>query len=181
MKIDSLITTLALVAVVACNDDDSTAPAANTTRSYNQVQRLGNPLVSEVFLAKRDHPFHGSIGPADDVAAFAPSVKGFVATFRPEATDLQATLAGALLPDMLIVQTDKAPSTAGWLSWALADGYGGRTLSDDVVDVGLSAIFSSLLSPTQAVCEPFALPLCTDNVAPHGTLSTTFPYLATPK
>ena len=168
----------------ACGDDATgvTTPMTQApTRSFNQVQRLGNPLVSEVFLPKKDHGFHGSVGPAEDAAAFTTTVKGFVAAFRPQATTLQNTLASVLLPDMLIVQTDKSPSTAGWLSWALANGYGGRKLTDDVVDTGLSAIFSDLLDPTQFVCKPGALPLCTDNVGPHSTFSTTFPYLAAPK
>jgi hypothetical protein len=171
-----------LAAAVACGDSDSnTTEPIQTTRTYNQVQRLGNPLVSEVFLAKKDHPFHGTIGPTDDAAAFTASVKGFVAAFRPQATALQTTLASVLLPDVLIVQTDKAASTAGWLTWALANGYGGRKLTDDVVDIGLSGIFSDLLDPTQSVCKPFALPLCTDNVGSHSTFATTFPYLAAPK
>ncbi|MEO7083518.1 MAG: DUF4331 family protein [Gemmatimonadaceae bacterium] len=171
-----------LIGAAACGDSSTTSPTVVTaTRSYNQVQRLGNPLVSEVFLMKKDHPFHGSIGPADDAAAFTGSVKGFVAAFRPAATTLQATLASVLLPDMLIIQTDKAQTSAGWLTWALANGWGGRKLTDDVVDTGLSAIFSDLLDPTQAVCKPGALPLCTDNIASHSTFTTTFPYLATPK
>jgi hypothetical protein len=82
---------------------------------------------------------------------------------------------------MLIVQTDKAASTAGWLTWALANGYGGRKLTDDVVDIGLSAIFSDLLDPTQSVCKPFTLPLCTDNIGSHSTFAPTFPYLAAPR
>jgi hypothetical protein len=167
----------------ACSDSTTspTVTTPTTTRTYNQVQRLGNPLLSEVFLAKKDHPFHGSIGPADDAAAFGASVKGFVAAFRPSATTLQNTLASVLLPDMLIIQTDKATTSAGWLTWALANGWGGRKLSDDVVDTGLSAIFSDLLDPTQAVCKPGALPLCTDNVGSHSTFATTFPYLGAPK
>ena len=141
------LTALALSA--ACSDDnDTTGPSSNSTRTFNQVQRLGNPLVSEVFLAKKDHGFHGSIGPDGDAAAFGGTVKGFVAAFRPQATTLQNTLASVLLPDMLIVQTDKAPTTAGWLSWALSNGWGGRKLTDDVVDVGLTGIFSDLLDPT---------------------------------
>ena len=171
-----------LLVAAACGDSDSsTTEPIQTTRTYNQVQRLGNPLVSEVFLAKKDHPLHGSIGPSDDAATFGANVKGFVAAFRPQATALQATLAGALLPDMLIIQTDKAGSTAGWLSWALANGYGGRKLTDDVVDIGLSGIFSDLLDATQSVCKPFTLPLCTDNVGSHATFATTFPYLGAPK
>jgi hypothetical protein len=174
------LATLALSA--ACSDDNgTTGPSSNSTRTFNQVQRLGNPLVSEVFLAKKDHAFHGSIGPDGDAAAFGGTVKGFVAAFRPQATTLQNTLASVLLPDMLIVQTDKAPSTAGWLSWALSSGWGGRKLTDDVVDVGLTGIFSDLLDPTQSVCKAFTLPLCTDDVGSHSTFQTTFPYLANPK
>lgn len=174
---------VALAAVAACGSDNTTTSpiTATATRAYDQVQRLGNPLVSEVFLAKKDHAFHGSLGPSDDVAAFTTSLKGFVAAFRPQATTAQSTLAAVLLPDMLIIQTDKATTTAGWLSWAIANGWGGRKLTDDVVDTGLSAIFSDLLDPTQAVCKPGALPLCTDNVGPHSTFSTSFPYLAAPK
>ena len=117
-----------LAAAVACGDsgDAITGTTNDAATTYNQVQRLGNPLVSEVFLLKRDHAYHGSIGPSDDVAAFSGKVKGFVGAFRPNATALQNTLASVLLPDMLIVQTDKAPGTAGWLTWALANGYGGR-------------------------------------------------------
>ena len=46
---------------------------------------------------------------------------------------------------MLIVQTDKDPATAGWLTWLplapFANGYGGRKLEDDVVDLALLAVF----------------------------------------
>lgn len=172
------IATLAIAA--ACGSDSTTTPN-NSGKTYNQVQRLGNPLVSEVFLAKKDHPLHGSTAPDGDAAAFGATVKGFVAAFRPQATTLQTTLATVLLPDVLIVQTDKAPATAGWLSWALSNGWGGRKLTDDVVDVGLTGIFSDLLDPTQFVCKPFTLPLCTDNVGSHSTFTASFPYLAAPK
>ena len=79
------------------------------------------------------------------------------------------------------MDASKNPNTAGWLSWALASGWGGRKLSDDVVDLGLTAIFSSFLNPTGALCAPFALPLCTDNVGSNDkAFSPTFPYLASP-
>ncbi len=175
-----------LTAATACSDDDNTiiGPNVDVTRTYNQVQRLGNPLVSEVLLAKRDHAFHGSSNPAEDVANFSAKVKGFVAAFRPNATGLQNALAATLLPDVLQVNTDQAQNTAGYLSYVLAasgKGYGGRKLADDVVDISLTAVFSDLLDPTQFVCKPFTLPLCTDNVASHGGFTTTFPYLAPAK
>ena len=168
-----------LLAFGACSNDNNSSTGP-TTREYNQVQRLGNPLVSEVFLAKKDHAFHGSVGPAADVAAFAPTVQAFPTAFGRDAA-IGNTLASVLLPDMLIVQLDKDPASAGWLSWALANGYGGRKLSDDVVDAGLTAIFGPLLGDaSHKVCDNFALPLCTDNVADPGRHTDTFPYLKPP-
>ena len=173
----------ALAGATACDDDNVTG-LSGEPKTYNQVQRLGNPLVSEVLLMKRDHAFHGSIGPDADVANLAPKVKGFVAAFRPNATALQNAIAGTLLPDMLTVFTAQPQSSAGYLSYVLApsgQAYGGRKLADDVVDISLTAVFSDLLDPTQAVCKPFVLPLCTDNVPSHGGFTTTFPYLGAPK
>jgi hypothetical protein len=85
------------------------------------------------------------------------------------------TLAAVLLPDMLIVQADKATATAGWLSWALANGYGGRKLTDDVLDAAASAVFGSLLDPNNV-----SVGLTTDNVANDSQFQATFPYLAVP-
>jgi uncharacterized protein DUF4331 len=156
-----------------CNSDAFLPKAA---RTYNQVQRLGNPLVSEVFLAKRSHPVHGSIGPDRDVALLSAELKGFVATVAGRNSTVQNTLAAVLLPDELIIQTDRDPATAGWLTWALANGWGGRKLSDDVVGAGLDAIFGPLLDPNNT-----SLGLETDNVPANDVpFSTSFPYLAAP-
>ena len=104
----------ALAFAAACGSDSDTGTGISPTdapKTYNQVQRLGNPLVSEVLLLKRDHGFHGSSNPSDDVANFTAPVKAFVAQFRPAATGLQGALAATLLPDMLQVQTDQAQGT----------------------------------------------------------------------
>jgi hypothetical protein len=161
----------------ACSSDNTktTATGPTTVRAYDQVQRLGNPLVSEVFLAKRSHPVHGALGPADDTI-IEPEFKSFVATVAGRDTTVQNTLAAVLLPDMLIVQTDKAPSTAGWLTWALANGYGGRKLSDDVTAAGLDAIFGTLIETAGNSCPA----LCNDNVPAHTDYQTSFPYLGNP-
>ena len=163
---------LAVSAVTACNSD-STTTTPTVTRTFDQVQRLGNPLVSEVFLAKRSHDLHGSIGPSQDAGLIKAELISFVANVAGRNATVQNTLAAVLLPDMLIVQTDKAPSTAGWLSWALANGWGGRKLTDDVVDAGLSAIFGSLLDPSNVTPG-----LTTDNVGSDSPFLTTFPYVA---
>jgi hypothetical protein len=165
----------AVLGAAACNNDSGAVTEPAGTRMYNQVQRLGNPLVSEVFLAKRSHPQHASIGPAEDATMIGPELKRFVLDVAGRKQTVANTLAAVLLPDMLVVQTDKSPATSGWLGWALADGWGGRNLTDDVVDAGLSALFGSLLDS-----DNVSPGLTTDNVANDSPFLTTFPYLASP-
>ena len=152
-------------------DDDKTI--------YDQTDFLGNPLVSEVTIAKANHGLYNRTQPYN-TATFLPQTAAFVTSFgRPLA--LAQLLGSVLYPDILIVDASKNPNTAGWLSWALSNGWGGRKLTDDVVDLGLTAIFSSFLNPTGALCAPFTLPLCTDNVGSNDkAFSPTFPYLASP-
>lgn len=173
-----LLPLLILATVAACgtDDDDIAGPPAGP-RAYNQVERLGNPLVSEVFLAKRNHGFHNAGMPSTDVTNHATELKAFVKTVAGRQDNVANTIASVLLPDMLIVQLDKPANSAGWLTWALADGYGGRKLTDDVVDAGLSAIFGPLLSPANVT-----LALASDNVSQNDrAFGTTFPYLAAPQ
>lgn len=179
---------VALTLLAACGDDPTgltsadaqfSAAVANKTM-YDQVEFLGNPLVSEVTIVKANHDDYNRQQPYA-TSTFRPQTEQFIVQVGGRPAAYAQTVAGVLYPDMLVVDTSKPGSTAGWLSWALASGWGGRKLADDVVDVGLSAIFSSLLSPTAASCAPFQLPLCTDNVnANDRPFATTFPYLATP-
>ena len=153
------------------SDDDATI--------YDQTDFLGNPLVSEVTIAKANHGAYNRTQPYN-TSTFRPQTEAFITSFgRPAA--LATTLGSVLYPDMLVVDPSKNPNSAGWLSWALSSGWGGRKLTDDVVDLGLTAIFSSFLNATGALCQPFQLPLCTDNVgANDAAFSSTFPYLAAP-
>ena len=160
----------------ACSDDDDddiTGPG-NQDRVYSQIERLGNPLVSEVFFAKRDHGLHNTTAPATDVAnGFAAKIKAFTDAFNRGNT-IGNTLGAVLVPDMLMVFPNRQGTTAGWLSWALANGYGGRKLTDDVVDAGLTATFGNLLDPQAQVLAG----LTSDNVPMSvRSFSTTFPYL----
>ena len=170
-----LIPALSLAALAACSEDTKTIFALDPNRVYRQVERLGNPLVNEVFIAKRNHGLHNVTGPASDNTTIKLEMEAFVNSFgRP--TSVGTTLTAVLLPDELIVDPTKDGSTAGWLSWALAAGYGGRKLTDDVVDAGTAAIFGTLLSPTGAIPA-----LVGDNVnASQKPFLTTFPYLAAP-
>ena len=204
----------ALTALTACSDTSATGLEASADRTssnsaklydvvYDQVEFLGNPLVSEVTVVKKFHDDYNRKMPYNP-EKFIEQTKLFITGVagRPQA---RADLLVSVLyntSDMLIVDTRNPRATAGWLSWvpqvnavygavsrdnrAAGPGWGGRRLGDDVVDVGLTAIFSSFLSDAlmdgaSASCAPFALPLCTDNVGANDkAFGTTFPYLAPP-
>jgi hypothetical protein len=147
---------------------------------YEQVEFLGNPLVSEVTIEKANHDSYNRTQPYNS-AVFGPQSLAFINAFRAGQPAVANTLGAVLYPDMLIVESSRNPATSGWLSWALASGWGGRNLSDDVVDAGLSAIFGKVITATGAYCDNGTLPLCTDNVpANDKAFSSTFPYLASP-
>jgi hypothetical protein len=175
---------LGLALVAGCSDNNTTVAGPDPNRAYNQVQRLGNPLVSEVLLTKRSHPTHGSIGPDQDAALIGPEITGFLTgpgSVAGRDPAYAAVLGGALLPDMLIVQTDKAPATSGWLTWLplapFSNGWGGRNLPDDVTDLALSAVFGDPFGADPTHTTPS---LTTDNVGSDSPFTTTFPYLAPP-
>ena len=163
------------------DDDDDDRDDVNARRMrYEQVEFLGNPLVSEVTIVKANHDRYNRTQPYNS-AEFGAQSLAFINAFRGGQPEVANTLGAVLYPDMLIVESSRNPATAGWLSWILANGWGGRKLADDVVDAGLSAIFGKIISPTGAFCDNGQLPLCTDNVPLNDkSFLSTFPYLAAP-
>jgi hypothetical protein len=182
--------TLAVLAIVlagsmAACDDDNGITGNDTTRTYSQIERLGNPLVSEVFFPKRDHGLHNTKNPTDDPLTMANGgtdvpghIRSFVSQFPGRTEKTITTLQAVLSPDVLVVFPNRNGTNAGWLTWALAPGvgYGGRKLNDDVVDVGLASVFGNALDAAQ----PVLAGLASDNVgAGVRTFPGTFPYLPT--
>src|SRR3954471_15227748 len=94
----------ALLGGAACSDDGDILGSTNIVdpnRVYNQIDRIGNPLVSEVFLEKRDHGCHNSGTPSTDVANFKTKLEAFVKNVAGRNAQVQTTLSSVLLPDML--------------------------------------------------------------------------------
>ena len=182
--LSAAVAILAVTLATACSDDDDDITGTSANRSYTQIERLGNPLVSEVFFPKRDHGLHNTKGPDVDAKLMTEGgtdVPGHVRSFLSQfnrSEKIITTIGSVFSQDMLLVFPNRQPASAGWLSWALANGYGGRKLTDDVVDAGLTASFGNLLDPA----APVVAGLTSDNVgASVRTFSNTFPYLAAPK
>ena len=192
---------IVVASATACESDDptgvdtddtimaqDTVRLGNTNLVFNQIERLGNPLVSEVLFEKRIHGFHNSTNPRTDVANFTGEVVKFMVNVAGRDTATARTLASVLLPDMLLVFPNRAAgvtsasvdgaASVGWLTWTplLGNGYGGRKLdNDDAVDKGLAATFGPLLSPNNV-----SPGLASDNVGDPRNEPNTFPYLAAP-
>ena len=182
--IASLMTLGLVVTAGACNDNSSLLTGVDTNRQYVQIERLGNPLVSEVFFPKRDHGLHNTKSPIDDTRPMTDKgtdVPGHIRSFASafgRSEKIISTLGSVLAPDELLVFPNRAGNTAGWLTWALANGYGGRKLTDDVVDDGLTAVFGNLLDAT----APVIAGLTSDNVpASVRSFAPSFPYLESPR
>lgn len=162
----------------------------NTNLVFDQIERLGNPLVSEVFVEKREHDFFNTTNPNTDVQFFRDDLTRFVTNVAGRDAAYANAVASALTPDMLMVFPNRAPGVTaanadasglvGWLTYALAPnntGYGGRKLdNDDAVDKGLSVIFGAALGNTNNVSPG----LTTDNVPDNQTDPDAFPYVAAP-
>src|SRR5713226_7413720 len=121
---------LVLAVGAACNDTTALT-GVDTNRIYVQIERLGNPLVSEVFFPKRDHGLDNNKSPSDDPKTMAAGgtdvpghIRSFLSSFPNRTEKTITTLQAVLSPDMLLVFPNRAGATAGWLSWALANGYG---------------------------------------------------------
>jgi hypothetical protein len=178
-----LLAVLAGLVAAACSDDGN---GPSTPKTYDQIQRLGNPLISEVLLSKASHPKHGTTGPDTDPTTIGPEILSFITgegSVAGRSESYATTLGSVLLPDVLVVQTDKNPDTAGWLSWLplapFSSGWGGRKLSDDVTDLALLALFGDPFGADPAGAEGKEA-LTTDHVAFDSQLLPTFPYIGNP-
>ena len=179
------VSVAAFALIAACSDDvASTAPlnpsdavsadASTDRRIYVQKDRLANPLVSEVMVVKALHDKYNFGNPSSDVAEWTDDLTGFVNGVAGRSPAYASAIAGALLPDMLLTYPKRDGKPVFWLSWVFG-GYGGRSLPDDVVDIGLGAIFGTLLGNTNNVTPG----LTTDNVSANDSpFRSTFPYLA---
>ncbi len=181
--ITDVVTEIETDTVIDVVVETDTVHIGNTLVVFDQIERLGNPLVSEVTIDKREHPHYNTSVPSEDVAQFRPQIARFVTTVAGREQAYANAVAAALTPDMLVVRTDKmggGPQGAnvGWLTYVLdpANGYGGRKLQgDDVVDKGLSVIFGGALGNDNNVSPG----LVTDNVdGDERDDAVTFPYVA---
>jgi hypothetical protein len=166
---------------------------------FKQVERLANPLAMEVPVEKRFHAQHDVFPPTRDPEFFTDDYIEFITQVAGRSEDYARAIAGVLLGtadnpgDKIAVFTNRAPGVTaatandpsggsplvGFLSQVLApdQGYGGRTLVDDVVDIAAGAVFGTALGNMNNVSPG----LVTDNVDSDDVAPLNeFPYFAPP-
>ena len=186
----SFLFTLSLLVLVFGTAGCDFLPGGGTDKDetvFVQQDRLGRPVVNEVLAtwANSRHEINNSIVPTQDDQELKGDIINFMKVTAGRSDAHANTLAAVLVPDVLLVDLSQSgPATYLGVETGGATGgtFGGRALTDDVVDISLGAIFGTTLSDLGLV-DPDGneIPaLTTDNVGTENNNSDTFPYLVAP-
>jgi hypothetical protein len=158
---------IAMAAFSSCSNDP-TLGGANTNGQNNifyQVDRVGNPGLTEVFSPWSRHDASNRATPSGDAAAMQTDITSFMNQYAGRSAAITNFVANALTPDALVADMSQASTGASYLgvetSGQINDyctGYtkpgaglfGGRALPEDVVDTTLSLVFGSLVPQISA-------------------------------
>ncbi|CAN5544008.1 hypothetical protein BH11ARM1_BH11ARM1_03640 [soil metagenome] len=157
--------------------------------AYKQMDRRGRPAVNEVLatVAYDRHKINDEAGPAEDAEELKYDILNFMTYPAHRSAATREALASVLVPDVLRVnlnRNEQASYLGVETGGATGGKFGGRALSDDIVDISLGAIFGNTLSALGLVPDDGReIPsLLHDNVDASGKhFLTKFPYLGNPR
>ncbi len=216
----SLTLLVAAIGVAGCGDSNGNQGqvlGGGPQQSFSQVDRLNRPAVNEVFASFARHDPNNRDTPVDDPnpANLKGDILNFMTTVAGRSTAISTVVASVLTPDVQIADLSvpgqscigTAPGTCsnylgvetGGKASPQGSTFGGRALTDDIVDVSLSVIFGKTIpalglapddnNEQDGRADP-SFPsghrpnLTTDNVsyltAPKH-FTPAFPYLGTPQ
>jgi hypothetical protein len=181
------------LALAGCggNNAVNTVPLAPQPGTYQQIELLSRPAVKELFEKFVDHQTTNAAEPYSD-----PTLQGEIQTFtdalRPPTggADYGKVLASVLYPNEYTVDLSQTGAAAylgketGGATSSTHSTFGGRAVTDDVIDISLGAVFGSTLPTLGLVADDHQENNClsAQNVAQRSsqTPTATFPYLAVP-
>jgi len=198
------ISVLAIAAVVGCGGSNSvsgvvtpkskvialwtTTSTSSDGTNYNQIDRLARPAVNEVFatVANNRHQVNDQDSPPNDQNELKNDIDSFLISPANRSAATRGVIEAVLVPDVLKADLSQNAS-ASYLGFetggATGGKFGGRGLSDDVIDISLGIIFGNTISALGlAPDDGNEIPtLTTDNVGPGGKhFLPNFPYLGNP-
>ncbi len=152
---------------------------------FTQQDRLARPAVNEALatVAVNRHMTNNSVSPVNDKTTIQTDIAAFMSFPAGRSADVAAGIIKVLIPDVMIADLSNS-GPAGYLGYEATGGkaFGGRKLTDDVIDADLGAIFGSTIIALGLAGEDNAeKPMfATDNVGAHTDYMTVFPYLGVP-
>ena len=167
----------------------ATTSTPTSSSSFTQVDRLARPVVNEVFatVANNRHEINDKVGPDSDKFELANDIDSFMTGTAGRSRATTDVVKAVLVPDMLKADLRSFDSAAylGYETGGATGGkFGGRKLSDDVVDTSLSVVFGNTISALGLAPDDGKeiASLTSDNVDASGKHFThTFPYLGIPR
>ena len=185
-KISGVLSVVA-VGLAGCgggNDNNN-----NGAQTFTQQERLARPVVNEVLatVAERRHRVNNTINPTQDASQLQNDIRGFMKFPAGRSDQIANVVATVLVPDVMTADlTQSGPAAYLGVETGGATGgkFGGRKLTDDVVDTSLGVIFGTTVSDLGlAPADGKQIPtLTSDNVGAGGhSYSSSFPYLQAPR
>ncbi len=202
---------ISLAAFSSCSNDPTLGGADTTGANINfvQIDRVGRPGINEVFVPYAQHDANNRSSPSSDITVLGPQISAFVGPsgFGLRSAATASYVQALLAPDVLIADFSQSATTANYLGWETggqisanacsifggpANTFGGRGLTEDVVDATFGIVFGSTVSHFTATPNVSAnLPaddgaetptLTSDGVSCDTTnlTPTQFPYLGAP-
>jgi uncharacterized protein DUF4331 len=176
---------IAVLAIGCGGSSHSSGPATQ----YTQIDRLARPVVNEVFatVANNRHQINDQDSPPNDKNQLMNDIDGFLISPAGRSAATRAVIESVLVPDMMkadLSQTGIASYLGTETGGATGGKFGGRKLTDDVVDISLGIVFGNTVSALGLAPDDGAeIPtLTSDNVTDAGKhFITTFPYLGAPR
>lgn len=214
----TLLAAAGLAALAACNGGGST-PSHPGQPVFKQVDRLNRPAVNEVFATFARHDANNRDMPNDDAASLKGDINSFMTNVAGRSPAITNFVSGVLTPDVQIIDLagtsqsciGAAPGSCNNYLGVETGGatqapaalkpFGGRALSDDIVDISLGVIFGNTVPALSGGSIPDdgkefdgradpAFPsghrpnLTSDGVTSQTApkhFSTTFPYVGPPQ
>jgi hypothetical protein len=162
-------------------------PMNGSPNVYAQQDRLARPAINEALatVTASRHAVNNTDNPTDDPNQLKSDILSFMNFPAGRSPAIANVVAAVLVPDVLTADLSKSGPAAylGVETGGATGGlFGGRKLSDDVVDIDLSAVFGGVVPALGlAPDDGKELPqFSTDNVGPHTDYLSVFPYLGNP-
>ncbi len=156
---------------------------------YQQLDRLANPVVNEVLatVTNRRHEVNNKVSPTEDPNQLKRDIESFLTFPAGRSRQIKDVIEAVLVPDTMVADLSKdgIASYLGVQTGGFTGGlFGGRKLTDDVVDISLYVVFGTAISDLGlAPDDGMALPTFTSDNVGFGAkhFLNGFPYLGDPR